>query len=57
MRKNAQLERKGLLSLKIDDDNNPNDCHGNILQDRIIKSLGWFFHLFAPFSIKVHLNL
>ena len=38
MRKTAQLERKGLWSLKIDDDNNPNDQYEKVV-----------FFLFAPF--------
>ena len=44
MRKTAQLERKGLWSLKIDDDNNPNNQYEKVV-----------FFLFAPFSIKGHL--
>ena len=35
VQKITQLETKGLQSLKIDDDNSPNDRYGNILLRRV----------------------
>ena len=35
VQKITQLETKGLQSLKIDDDNSPNDRYGNILLPRV----------------------
>ena len=54
MRKTAQLERKGLWSLKIDDDNNPNDQYEKVVFF-LFAPFFFFFFLFAPFSIKGHL--
>ena len=54
-RKNTSLERRGLQSLEIENDNSRIERYGNILSNRTLESLRWFFLLFAPFSF--HLSL
>ena len=56
-KKITQLEGEGLQSLKIDDGNSPKDRYINFPPDRTLKSSRWFFFfLFAPFLIKIHLK-
>ena len=55
-RKNTSLERRGLQSLEIENDNSRIERYGNILSNRTLESLRWFFLLFAPFSFHLALG-